>query len=59
LDQGEASAIPAALPSNRILKVTVQKMMRKAAVVLFALGIVGHVSAQASDFVNDSKAALV
>ena len=32
------------------VKVTVQKMMKRAAVILFALGMVGQVSAQTTDF---------
>jgi hypothetical protein len=32
-------------------KATVEKMMKKAAVILFAVGMAGHVSAQATDFI--------
>jgi len=47
----EAPAIPAAQPSTGTVKGSVHNMLRQAAVIMFTLGVVGHASAQASDFI--------
>ncbi len=44
----EASAIPAAHASSRILKATVKKMVKRAAVILLALGIMGGIESKVS-----------